>query len=157
MGAVAGNHSEILSNEPECWLEAVEPGRLQDPSDLPGLAAHPCPPRQRPRQRCSHTQCPSASLLSRKSGSRSSSQQGFAPGLTELSAWFPTPLCRERVALCSALPLCPQAWAKSCSSLGEAATAGDLFSPVFCPPFSQPRGLSLLPLWSQSPAPPQES
>lgn len=43
MGTMAGNHSEILSNEPQCWLEAAEPGRSHDPSDLPGLAAHSCP------------------------------------------------------------------------------------------------------------------
>lgn len=48
MGTMAGNHSEILSNEPACWLEAVEPGRLQDPPYLPGLAAHPCPPARDP-------------------------------------------------------------------------------------------------------------
>lgn len=42
------------------------------------------------------------------------------------------------VEFCSALPPCPQARAKPCSSLGETATAGDVFSLVFCHPFSQP-------------------
>lgn len=86
---MAGNHSEILSKEPECWPEAAEPGRLRDPSDLPGLAAHPRRPGQRPRQRCSR--CPSASLLSRKSGSEEQQPAGLCPGAHSIVCLSPHP------------------------------------------------------------------
>lgn len=80
MGTMAGNHSEILSNEPECWLEAAEPGRLHDPPDLPGLAAHPCPPPTPETSAALLTRCPSASLLSRKSSSEEQQPSGLCPG-----------------------------------------------------------------------------
>lgn len=46
MGTMAGNHSEILSEEPKCWPggSGAELERLRDPSDLPRLAAHPSLP-----------------------------------------------------------------------------------------------------------------
>lgn len=80
MGTMAGNHSEILSKEPQCWLEAAEPGPLHDPSDLPGLAAHPCPPPTPETSAMLLTRCPSAWLLSRKSSSEEQQPPGLCPG-----------------------------------------------------------------------------
>lgn len=92
MGTMAGTHSEILSNEPERWLEAAEPGQLRDTSDPPGLAACPCPPRrQRPRHYCSH-RAQLHPCFPGKVAPSSSSQQRFAPGLAKLSARLPTQL-----------------------------------------------------------------
>lgn len=81
MGMMAGNHSEILSEEPECWPEAA----VQSLNDCkthqtsPDWQHIPLPPGQRPRQLSSDSAHLDRCLLSRKSGSEEQQPAGLCP------------------------------------------------------------------------------
>lgn len=84
MGMMAGNHSEILSEEPECWPEAAVQSlnnceTHQTSPDWQHISLPHPTPSQRPRQLSSDGAHLDHCLLSKKSGSEEQQPAGLCP------------------------------------------------------------------------------
>lgn len=156
MRTMAGKHSEILSEETECWPEAV----AQSSNDCETRQTSPdWQHSRRPWQLSSSGAHLHRALLSRESGTEEQQPAGLFPrGSPKASAGHPHPepsgvgpALRHREAS-PASPPCPQAGQSPALRSEKQRGRGCFLS--LCHPFSQPPALSALPL--PFPLPPRQ-